>query len=110
MEKGRNNSALVKGKEGKLAKFTKVEGVRVLFSNKLKCVLFGDEVDGPTLQVEQVKVPLDPMTRVSAKRLNEALQVLIKAIQEEVGVPETIEGLDNVELVNLIKVDDVLDP
>ena len=75
-----------------------------------KCRSPIDEVDGPTMQVEQVKVPLDSMTRAWARKLNKALQVLIKAVQERVRVPKLIEGLDDEELVNLIEIDDVSDP
>ena len=46
-----------------------------------------------TMQVEQVKVPLGPITRAHAKRLQDALQILIKAVQEQVGRPKCIEGL-----------------
>ena len=64
-----------------------------------------DEVDGgPTLQVEQVKVPLDPMMLAQAKRINDSLQ-LVKAVQANVGVPKAIEGLDSEgSIVNVIVV------
>ena len=46
-----------------------------------------------TMQVEQVKVPLGPVTRARAKRMKDALQLLIKTVQEQVGRPKSIEGL-----------------
>ena len=45
------------------------------------------------MQVEQVKVPLGPVTRARAKRMKDALQLLIKTVQEQVGRPKSIEGL-----------------
>ena len=46
-----------------------------------------------TIQIEQVKVPLDPITRARAKRMKYAFQLLIKVVQEQVGRPKSIEGL-----------------
>ena len=51
------------------------------------------EVEGD-IQVEQVKVPLGPMTRARAKRLSEALQTLVRAVRESNGEPKAIEGLN----------------
>ena len=44
--------------------------------------------------MEQVKVPLGPMTRARAKRLSEALQTLVRAARESSGEPKAIEGLN----------------
>ena len=46
-----------------------------------------------TMQVEQLRVPLGPVTWARAKRLQDVLQRLIKAVQEQVGRPKCIEGL-----------------
>ena len=45
------------------------------------------------MQVEQVKVPLGPVTQACAKRMKDALQLLIQAVQVQVGKPKSIEGL-----------------
>ncbi|XP_071933756.1 uncharacterized protein [Coffea arabica] len=60
-----------------------------------------EEVDR-AIQVEQVKVPLGPMTRARAKRLNDAMQILVRAAQDASGVPKAIEGLNESRLVILI--------
>nr|XP_027063881.1 uncharacterized protein LOC113690241 [Coffea arabica] len=46
-----------------------------------------------TMQVEQVKVPLGPVTRAHAKKMKEALQLLVQAVQAQVERPGPIEGL-----------------
>ncbi|XP_071924840.1 uncharacterized protein [Coffea arabica] len=60
-----------------------------------------DEVGG-AIQVEQVKMPLGPMTRARTKRLNETLQTLVRAGQESSGEPKAIEGLNEARLVVLV--------
>ena len=62
-----------------------------------------DEIEGPTLQVEQVKVPLAPMTRARAKRINDSVQALVKVVQTNIGVLKATEELDNERsIVNVI--------
>ena len=60
-----------------------------------------EEVEG-AIQVEQVKVPLGPMTRARAKRLNETLQTLVRAARESSGEPKAIEGLNEARDVVLL--------
>ena len=57
--------------------------------------------------VDQVTVPLGPITSVRAKRLKESFQALMRAIQEQIGVPKSIERLDrgNSSFVTLIQVE-----
>nr|XP_027076021.1 uncharacterized protein LOC113699863 [Coffea arabica] len=60
-----------------------------------------EEVEG-AIQVEQVKVPLGPMTRVRTKRLNETLQTLVRAARESSGEPRAIERLNETRDVVLL--------
>ncbi|XP_071939832.1 uncharacterized protein [Coffea arabica] len=50
-----------------------------------------DEEVERAIQVEQVKVPLGPMTRARVKRLNETLQTLVRAARESSGESKAIE-------------------
>ena len=52
--------------------------------------------------MEQVKVPLGPMTRARVKRLNETLQTLVRAARESSGEPKAIEGLNKARDVILL--------
>ena len=61
-----------------------------------------DEAVESAIQVEQVKVPLGPMTRARAKRLNETLQTLVRAIRESSGKPKAIEGLNETRDITLL--------
>ena len=61
-----------------------------------------DEVEDPTLQVEQVKVPLGPMTHAQVKNVKELLQALVRAIQDQVGVPRAIEGMEEARFINVL--------
>ena len=61
-----------------------------------------DEVESPTLQVEQVKVPLGPMTRTRANKVKESLQALVRAVQDQVGVPRAIEGMEEARVINVL--------
>ncbi|XP_071924861.1 uncharacterized protein [Coffea arabica] len=61
-----------------------------------------DEEVGGAIQVEQVKIPLGPMTRARTKRLYETLQTLVRAGQESSGEPKAIEGLNETRLVVLV--------
>ena len=58
-----------------------------------------DEKVERAIQVEQVKVPLGPMTRARVKRLNETLQTLVRAARKSSGEPKAIEGLHEARLV-----------
>lgn len=60
-------------------------------------------IDSPFMQVEQVKIPLGPITRARVKKISKLLQTLVKFVQEQVGVPKAIEGLDNSRIINVIK-------
>ena len=40
-----------------------------------------------------MKVPMNPVTHARAKKLKEALQVLIRAIQNQIGPYKHIEGI-----------------
>ncbi|XP_071901083.1 uncharacterized protein [Coffea arabica] len=61
-----------------------------------------DEEVERAIQVEQMKVPLGPMTRARAKRLNETLQTLVRAARESSGESKAIEGLNEPRLVVLV--------
>ncbi|XP_071902760.1 uncharacterized protein [Coffea arabica] len=61
-----------------------------------------DEVEGLTLQVEQLKVPLGPMKRARAKKVKESLQALVRAVQDQVGVPRAIEGMEEARVINVL--------
>ncbi|XP_071921799.1 uncharacterized protein [Coffea arabica] len=61
-----------------------------------------DETVESAILVEQVKVPLGPMTRARAKRLNETLQTLVRAIRESSGKPKAIEGLNETRDITLL--------
>ncbi|XP_071933190.1 uncharacterized protein [Coffea arabica] len=63
-----------------------------------------DEKVDRAIQVEQVNVPLGPMTRARAKRLNDALQILVRAARDASEEPKAIEGLNESRRVTLIPV------
>lgn len=63
-----------------------------------------DDEGEPVMHVEQVKVPLGPLTRARAKHMREALQTLVRAVQASVGEPRTIEGLNESRQVTLLQV------
>lgn len=54
------------------------------------------------MHVEQVKVPLGPMTRARVKQMREVLQTLVRAVQVSVGEPKAIEGLEESRRVILL--------
>ena len=60
-----------------------------------------EEVES-TIHVEQVKVPLGPMTWDRMKRLNETLQTLVRAARESSGEPKAIEGLNEARDIILL--------
>ena len=43
---------------------------------------------------DPVRVPLGPVTRARAKRFKEALQALVRAVQDQQGGQRVIEGLE----------------
>ena len=61
------------------------------------------------MQVEQVKVPLGPVTRARAKKMKEALQLLVQAVQAQVGRPRSIEGLAYEDERQITLIDALLD-
>lgn len=67
-----------------------------------KVIKVNDEEVERAIQVKQVKVPLGPMTRARAKRLNETLQTLVHAARESSGEPKAIEGLNEARFVVLV--------
>ena len=54
------------------------------------------------LQVEQLKVLLGPMTHARTKKVKESLQALVRAVQDQVGVPRAIEGMDEARFINVL--------
>ena len=57
-----------------------------------------------------MKVPIGIVTRARARGLKESLQMLVRAVQKQVGGPQAIEGLldDERAMVNVIQVVDVV--
>mgnify|MGYP004716381891 CR=1 FL=1 len=42
------------------------------------------------------------MTHVCVKKLKEALQALVRAVQDQFGVPRAIEGMKEARLINVL--------
>ena len=59
--------------------------------------------------VDQVKVPIDPIARVRAKRFKDSLHALVRTIQEKVGTHKSIKGLelDGMMFKPLVQVEEI---
>ena len=63
------------------------------------------------ISLDKIQVPIGPFMRAQAKKLREALQLLVHEGQSQKVMPKVIEGLeyDDLKLVHLIQVKEEID-